>query len=203
MLLMLLTFFINAAQAKVEIIPYRHSSWDNSWNDSIISELDSDSELPLMNIHIDNADLRELHCTGYNSVKDPELKKDFWVVFFSSLVRAESAFNTTVKSIAPKGGHGNYGLLQLSKHTAREQCGLSSDEFLAVDQLRCGVKLMSWQLSGAPSKNGKQLRPDLLGQLFGKHILLWGPLRQNDKRGRRLLVNWFKSHLDQLPFCKA
>jgi hypothetical protein len=203
MLFMLLPFTINSSQAKVEIAPYRHLSWDNTWNETINSELESKSDLPLMNLAIDNADLRELNCTGYNSIKDQELKKDFWIVFFSSLVRAESAFNTTVKSIAPKGGHGNYGLLQLSKRTAREQCGLSSDEFLAEDQLRCGIKLMSWQLSGAPAKNGKLLRPDLKGQLFGKHILLWGPLRQNDKRGRKLLVNWFKSHLDQLPFCKA
>ncbi|MBY0413139.1 MAG: hypothetical protein K2Q18_03190, partial [Bdellovibrionales bacterium] len=90
-------------------------------------------------------------------------------------------------------------------HTAREQCGLNTLADIAnpEEHLRCGVKLMEWQLEGAPGKNGKLLRPDLKGQLFGKRILLWGPLRKNDLRGRKLLVNWFKSHLDQLPFCKA
>jgi hypothetical protein len=196
---------VNSVFAKVQIGPYRHASWDNTWNDAINLELDVDSEAAIMAQPIDKADLRELNCTGYNNVSDQESKKDFWIVFFSSLVRAESAFNANVKSVGSKGGHGNYGLLQLSKRTAREQCGMSNSHDVGTpdEQLRCGVKLMSWQLKGAPSKNGKLLRPDLRGQLFGKHILLWGPLRQNDRRGRKLLVNWFKSHLDQLPFCKA
>lgn len=191
--------------AKVEIQPYKNISWDNSWNDYISYELDNSDSLSLISAPIDHLDLKELNCTGLNNVTDNELKKDFWVVFFSALVRAESAFNTVVKSKAPKGGHGNYGLLQLSKRTAREQCGLDTMDAIAnpKDHLRCGVKLMSWQLNGAPARNGKLLRPDLKGQLFGKRILLWGPLRQNDRRGRKLLVNWFKSHLDQLPFCNA
>jgi hypothetical protein len=204
--LILLCFFLGQpVKAKIEINPYRHSSWNNDWNESIIQELNQRQEAAIMSSKIDESDLLELNCPGYNYIENLESKKDFWIVFFSSLVRAESAFNTKVRSVAPKGGHGNYGLLQLSKATAREQCGLNSLEELTDPQehLRCGVKLMSWQLEGAPGKSGKLIRPDLKGQLFGKHILLWGPLRQNDKRGRKLLVNWFKSHLDQLPFCKA
>lgn len=205
--LLIVLLSTNSLQAKVEIGPYHHQSWNNSWNDSIILELSEKEDMPIMNQSLDEEDLKELNCIGYNSLKekDDELKKDFWIVFFSALVRAESAFNTTVRAKAPKGGHGNYGLLQLSKSTAREQCGLKTLEEISDpgEHLRCGVKLMAWQLEGAPSAKGKLLRPDLKGQLFGKRILLWGPLRQNDKRGRRLLVNWFKSHLDQLPFCKA
>lgn len=191
--------------AKVEIQPYKKNSWDNSWNEHISYELDKSENMSLINSKIDDSDLSELNCTGLNKVTDNELKKDFWVVFFSALVRAESAFNTVVKSKAPKGGHGNYGLLQLSKRTAREQCGLDSIDDISNPKhhLECGVKLLSWQLEGAPARNGKLQRPDLKGQLFGKRILLWGPLRKNDKRGRKLLVNWFKSHLDQLPFCNA
>jgi hypothetical protein len=60
---------------------------------------------------------------------------------------------------------------------------------------------MTWQLLGAPTSAGKKLRSDLEGQIFGKYIFQWGPLRQNDHRGRKLLVDWFKSHLDQLKFC--
>ena len=62
---------------------------------------------------------------------------------------------------------------------------------------------MNWQLSGAPDLNGKMKRADLENQIFGKHILLWGPLRQNDKAGRKRLYDWFKIHLNQLPFCNA
>lgn len=195
---LLLFFTHTASYSKVEIQTYKKKySWNNSWNNSINSELDKNEEQLIMNGDIDGNDLLELGCTGYNNVADSELKKDFWVVFFSALTRAESAFNIKARS------HNNYGLLQLAKTTARNQCGLTTLEqiFDADEHLRCGVRLMAWQLEGAPTLNGKQRRPDLKGQLFGKRILLWGPLRQNDKRGRKLLIGWFKKHLEQLPFC--
>lgn len=191
-------FYSTTLYAKVEIQNYKNHSWDNSWNESIAKELDQQLETVMMSGQIDADDLKQLDCPGYNKLTDNDLKVDFWVVFFSGLTRAESAFNTKARS-----KHGNLGLLQFAKATARTQCGLNVEEIADPDKhLRCGVKLMSWQLEGAPASNGKQRRPDLRGQLFGKRILLWGPLRQNDKSGRALLVGWFKKHLDQLPFCK-
>lgn len=189
--------------SKVEIQSYKSHSWDNFWNDFISNEIDQKNNTDMVTEYIDQADLKSLGCPGFNSA-DAEAKKDFWVVFFSALTRAESAFNLNARSRAPKGGHGNYGLLQLSKATAREQCGINDPKDIANPELhlRCGVKLMAWQLKGAPVSEKKFLRPDLKGQLFGKYILLWGPLRQNDKRGRALLVGWFKKHLDQMPFCQ-
>lgn len=192
--------FSESSLAKVEILPFKKFSWDNSWNESISSELEEKAHSAMLG-KLDEADLKELGCPGFNSA-DHEAKKDFWIVFFSALTRAESAFNPMARSKAPKGGHGNYGLLQLSKRTAREQCGLTPEGIAeAHGHLKCGVKLMNWQLSGAPTSSGKLLRPDLKEQLFGKYILLWGPLRQNDKRGRKLLSGWFKQHLNQLSFC--
>lgn len=186
------------SHAEVEIQTYKKNySWNNSWNHSISFELDQKKELIIMNGKIDHDDLKELGCVGFNNVTDNDFKKDFWIVFFSALTRAESAFNTKARS------HTNHGLLQLTKTIAKTQCGLNSLEEIgdANEHLRCGVKLLSWQLQGAPTSNGKQRRPDFKGQLFGKRILLWGPLRKNDVRGRALLVGWFKKHLDQLPFC--
>lgn len=192
---------ISTLHSKVQILPYKSNySWDNSWNEAVRDELEHEAESVIMNHKIDREDLKELNCPGYNSVSDSEFKKDFWLVFLSSLTRAESGFNTKVRS---RGG--NIGLLQFSKATARINCGLKTTEEIVGpnDHLRCGVRMLSWQLEGAPAANGKMLRPDLKGQLFGKHILLWGPLRQNDKRGRKLLTTWFKKHLDQLSFCTA
>ncbi len=188
--------------SKVEIESYKNHGWDNSWNEFINNEIDQQPNTNMITEYVDHDDLKYLGCTGFNSA-DADSKKDFWVVFFSSLARAESAFNLNVRSRAPKGGHGNYGLLQLSKATARQQCGINDPKDISNPDLhlRCGVKLMAWQLKGAPVSEKKFLRPDLKGQLFGKYILLWGPLRQNDKRGRALLVGWFKKHLDQMPFC--
>ena len=191
----------SSLHSKVEILPYKSNySWDNSWNEAVSSELDQQLESVIMKNNINIDDLNELGCPGYNYVTDNEVKKDFWIVFLSSLTRAESGFNTKVRS---RGG--NVGLLQFAKATARINCGLNTIEEIIepADHLRCGVRLLSWQLEGAPGRNGKMLRPDLKAQLFGKHILLWGPLRQNDKSGRALLVSWFKKHLDQMPFCKS
>ena len=191
-----------SAYSKVEIDSYKLYSWDNSWNDFISNELDQKNNNVLLTEYIDQQDLQLLGCPGFNSA-DAVAKKDFWAVFFSALTRAESAFNLNARSKAPKGGHGNYGLLQLSKATARKQCGINDPKDISNPEihLRCGVRLLAWQIKGAPITEKKFHRPDLKGQLFGKNILLWGPLRQNDRRGRALLVNWFKKHLDQLPFC--
>jgi len=207
----ILIFGISNLKADVEIQGFKKNSWNHSWNESIRKALLSENYSALINEDIDSNDLKELGCPNFNSKgsqssnSNIDEKVDFWIVFFSALVRAESAFNIKATSKTPKGGHGNYGLLQFSKSTARSQCQMNTvDELLSPDlQLACGVKLLNWQLSGAPNSKGKLLRPDLKGQLFGKYILLWGPLRQNDKRGRAILVSWFKDHLSQLPICKA
>lgn len=204
LILFLLVFASSSLHAKVEIESFKKHSWNNEWNEAISLELDQKENSNMLTENLDHSDLSELGCTGFNKTDDTESKKDFWITFFSGLTRAESAFNPKARSKAPKGGHGNYGLVQLSKRTGREQCGLTPEEIADPAQhLRCAVKLMSWQLKGAPTSTGKLLRSDLKNQLFGKYILLWGPLRQNDKRGRALLVGWFKKHLEQLPFCKS
>jgi hypothetical protein len=201
--LLFFSLMLTSVSAKIEIQAYRtNNSWNNSWNEFIANELDQKENIVLLTENIDQDDLNSLGCPGFNFA-DVESKKDFWVVFFSSLVRAESAFNLNARSRIPKGGQGNDGLLQLSKSTAREQCGINNPNDITDPSihLRCGVKLLAWQIKGAPVSENKFLRPDLRGQLFGKYILLWGPLRQNDKRGRALLVGWFKKHLNQMPFC--
>lgn len=195
--------FSLGAFAKVEIAQTKRHSWQESWTQVLSEEMNKEEYKSFMSMEVDSADLKELECEGFNRETDLEKRKDFWIVFLSALVRAESAFNPKAGAIAPKGGHGNYGLLQFSKRTAREQCGLNTMESIRdpLLHLPCGLKLLSWQMHGAPSKNGKFLRSDLKNQLFGKYIFLWGPLRQNDKRGRKLLVDWFKKHRDQLTFC--
>ncbi|MGZ3790577.1 MAG: transglycosylase SLT domain-containing protein [Bacteriovorax sp.] len=198
----------HSAIAEVQINSYKKSySWKKEWTSFLEEELKKDEfrEGPsaLLSIEIDEEDLDELECDGYNSATLSE-KSDFWIVFFSALTRAESGFNE--KAMSPKSrGHRSLGLLQLAKQTAKTHCGITPPEgsvLKAEDNLRCGLKLMNWQLHGAPLKSGKKLRTDLEGKLFGKYIFQWGPLRENDRRGRALLVNWFKDHLDQMKFCQ-
>ncbi len=199
-------------EADVQINSYRKNfSWKSEWSDLIKDELKKDDyrsgAIAFLNIQIDEKDLDQLECAGYNK-SSFEDKSDFWVVFFSALTRAESAFNAKARSALNR-GHRSYGLLQLAKQTAKSQCRITSADKSILnpkDNLLCGLTLMNWQLQGAPVREGrnkgKKLRSDFEGQIFGKHIFQWGPLRQNDHRGKALLINWFKDHLDQLKFCK-
>ncbi len=204
-LLLISLFWGQTLRAEVQINSYRKRySWKPEWSNAIREEILSGSKKDenILSMEIDEEDLEDLECVGYNkaSIED---KTDFWIVFFSALTRAESGFNEKVMS--PKSrGHRSFGLLQLAKQTAKSKCDITPSEsnvLNGADNLRCGVKLMTWQLLGAPTSAGKKLRSDLEGQIFGKYIFQWGPLRQNDHRGRKLLVDWFKSHLDQLKFC--
>lgn len=195
------------ANAIVYIKSYKKNySWKDEWSTTILEELKRDEfregNEGMLNLKVDKSDLNELKCEGYNKASLDE-KSDFWVVFFSALARAESAFNERARSPMTR-GHRSFGLLQLANETAKARCGIMPPEksvFNANDNLKCGIKLMSWQLRGAPKRNEKKLRPDLAGQLFGKYMFQWGPLRENDRSGRKLLVNWFKDHLEQLKFC--
>ncbi len=200
----------NSRASTLEILPYKIKySWKKDWSTIILEELKKveyrEGEQALLLKEIDEEDLDDLECDGYNKASLEE-KSDFWIVFFSALARAESGFNEKAKSKMSK-GHRSYGLLQLAPQTAKNQCGVKPPEqnvLNAQDNLICGVKLLSWQLNGAPiskKENSKKLRPDLEGQLFGKKMFQWGPLRKNDKNGKKLLVNWFKKHADQLNFC--
>jgi hypothetical protein len=206
-ILCFILFVAQALHAELVIQPFhKNYSWKSEWTQSLKSELSKEeyknSETALLNIEVDEEDLDDLECDGYNKAGYDE-KIDFWVTFLSSLSRAESGFNPKAASRKTR-GHRSYGLLQLAKQTAAKECGLdprSRAVFNAEENLICGVKLIQWQLQGAPTKSGRKLRSDLQGELFGKYIFQWGPLRQNDHRGRKLLVDWFKDHLSQLPFC--
>lgn len=207
--LMLCVFLkMNVAFADVEIQVYKKKySWKREWTLKIFDELNKEQyhldHNSLLNVEINKESLSILDCSGYNEASLDE-KKDFWVVFFSALTRAESAFNEKAKSIILK-GHRSWGLLQLAKKTAKAQCSMNPPQSSVLngnDNLYCGIRLMTWQLQGGPLPSGKKIRPDLVGKIFGKKMFQWGPLRQNDFHGRALLVNWFKDHLNQLKFCK-
>jgi len=198
-LIFLITF---KSPAEVKIHSYRQNEWKADWTQSILKTFDDEKVNSMLNRFIDEDDLGLLNCPDYNYASVDE-KKDFWIVFFSALARAESGLNQKARSPSMR-GHRSYGLLQMAPDTAMNSCNLIfiEEEILeGADNLSCGVKLMNWQLSGAPNNSGKLKRSDLENQLFGTGILLWGPLRSRDKRGRNMLYSWFNEHLDQLPFC--
>ena len=202
-----LTFAHPISHAEIEIDSYKISySWKNEWTLFIQEELKKDEyrigPQAFLNLEIDQENLNDLQCDGYNSATLDQ-KSDFWVVFFSALVRAESGFNIKARSRMIK-GHRSLGLLQLASQTAKSRCGIQlpiTNILIPQNNLQCGIKLMVWQLLGAPISNNKKLRSDLEGKIFSKNMFQWGPLRQNDLRGRKLLIDWFLDHLGQLKFC--
>lgn len=178
-------------------------SWQDSWSKAISLEILSTKEHPLLTTEIHPEDVKKFSCSNFNQLTQ-EQKTAFWIVFFSALTKAESSFNPKARSKAPKGGHGNYGLLQLSKRTARDFCQLNDQvqEYYDPEKnLICGVKLLSYQIQGAPNKNGKLVRAKAKGRIFTSPIFFWGPLRAKDFKGRKRLMTWFEKQKDQLPFC--
>lgn len=198
LIILVCVLICTSAFAEIEIQKFKDKYyWKTEWTNTVLTELKSEQyrvgPSALLNIPVDRDDLIELHCEKYNAATYEE-KSEFWLVFMSALTRAESAFNEKAR------GHKSLGLLQLSRLTAKNECGVS-DPFVPEDNLKCGLKLIQWQLQGAPTASGKKLRSDLEGQIFGKYMFQWGPLRQNDKSGRKLLNQWFEKHLSQLKFC--
>ena len=193
--------FSSTGSNSLTVNAFRDNNWKIEWTEAIYDELSTDQNHDLLERFINEEDLSRLGCPDYNYATEVE-KKDFWVIFIASLVRAESGLNEMAKSPKMR-GHQSLGLLQIAPETAMNSCNLVYDEEILVgtENVRCGVKLLNWQLSGAPNKSGKKKRADLENHLFGKRILLWGPLRSQDYRGRKTLYSWFKDHLDQLPFC--
>jgi hypothetical protein len=194
--------FSNHSSAELAINAFHNNEWKREWTQAIYSELSREENQEMLHRKIFEADLKNLNCPNYNDATEME-KKDFWVVFFSSLARSESGLNELAKSRMSR-GHRSYGLLQFAPDTAFRFCQLIllDEQILdGEDNLTCGVKLLNWQMAGAPDKSGRKARADLENKIFGKKMLLWGPLRQNDKSGRKRLYQWFNAHLDQLPFC--
>ena len=182
----------------------RGPSWQESWSQKIFQEIITEKDHPLITTTIHSDDLKTFSCSNFNELA-AEQKAAFWIVFFSALTKAESSFNPKARSKAPKGGHGNYGLLQLSKRTARDFCQLDETEengfYSAENNLICGIKLLSYQIQGAPNKKGKLVRAKAKGRIFTSPIFFWGPLRAKDFKGKKRLMTWFNQQKDQLPFC--
>ncbi len=166
---------------------------NEKFNEIIFKELSTNKNLDLTSVKIAEEDLLELQSLEYND-STIDKKIDFWQNFILALAYSESSLNP--KAISPKvKGMRAYGLLQINPQTAKTHCGVVTHTDLMDPEINliCGLKLMNWQLKGAPLKNGKLMRADLQGRLFGKNILLWGPLRSGDKLGRQRLYRFFFS----------
>ncbi len=178
-----------------------HPKWKQEWTMAIKDELNQNSQSALLQSSLNQEDTAKLGCPKFNQLNAEE-KINFWVIFFSGLSKAESNFYEKAKARAPKGGHGNYGLLQISKQTARNFCSLSPEEILKGDKnLACGLKLMEYQVTGAPTKNGKITKEKILGRIFTSPMFMWGPLRKNDFRGTKKLTTWTTQHLAKIERC--
>lgn len=192
--------FLFISNILAQTVSINDTRWKQEWSEEIKQAATLNTNL--LSNTIEQKDLEILFCPNYNQLSEND-KTLFWIYFFSGLAKAESSFNSNARSKAPKGGHGNYGLLQLSKRTARVLCNLNDKDILDPQKnLSCGIKLMNYQLKGAPNKNGKITKKRTLNRIFTSPIFFWGPLRQKDYRGKKILTSWMKSHIINIPNCQ-
>ena len=193
-----LLFSLNLSANDVVLI--KDKRWNDEWSLHLYNELVNNNHQILKN-DIVQSDLNTLSCPNYLNLSSED-KGKFWIYFFAGLSKAESSFNFKVRSVAPKGGHGNYGLLQISKRTGRDFCNLAPEEILIPEKnLSCGLKLMDYQLRGAPTKNGKITKKRTLNKIFTSPMFLWGPLRAKDYRGKKIVTQWMNKHTSMIPGC--
>lgn len=196
-----ISYLLSFSNAWAQDIQIENSKWKAEWTKALIEKMDENNS-SFLNNHLNSEDLNTLYCPNYLNLTHNE-KKQFWIYFFSGLTKAESGFNAKIRSKAPKGGHGNYGLLQLSKRTARVLCQLSpEDVYDPIKNLKCGITLMDYQLKGAPNDKGKITKKRTLNRIFTSPIFFWGPLRKKDYRGKKVLTTWMKTHTSKLPSCQ-
>ncbi len=171
------------------------ATWQNEWTTLTQEKALILNSAALFTSHITGDDLKILDCMNFNNFSK-EKKAIFWSLIIKSLAKAESNFHPIAKSIGKKSGFGNYGLLQISKRTARTLCGLErrEDLFDPEKNLECGLHLLEYQLNGGakdPSK--KKTRPDAVGRIFTSPIFFWGPLRAHDFKGRKRFLSTFQN----------
>ena len=164
-----------------KIYPYGSKAWTDDYSKIIHDGLSSNEYAPLLNTPLNEYDLDELGCGNFNKMSDED-KKRFWIIFFASMSKAESGFDTTLKY--EEGGNLkgtiSTGLFQISKNSASNHCSkrinngtrFDTDDLMNPEtNIKCSMHIMMNQILGSPlvnSKTGKvyQSRPGLTGRLL-------------------------------------
>ncbi len=186
--------------------------WKDEWSKKVVSVLEtkkeiSDSMLKDSDL-INKKSLSKLGCNGYKFAT-PNERKRFWITFIAAMTYAESGLNakTTYKE---KNGTTSAGLLQIDYHNANAYCSearsmgrkFTHKDMLDADlNLECGIHILQQQLT---ARRPRAIRKQGKGNLFVERS--WGDssnwsVLKLGLGGNTKVINQFKKHLPQLPFC--
>lgn len=179
---------------KITNLRWYKTQWKKEWSSSLKIDIE---ETGIDSTTLSSADLRRLSCSGYKSASAQE-RQTFWIVFIASIAANESAFNPKLRYYEPSLKEYSEGLLQLSlsdKSSSTACRSLNRRTILTPSQnLRCGLSILQRQL------RGNQRRAIAPGTLFPKKAYYWSVLTRPSSQTK--VIDFFKSHLSQLHFCK-
>jgi hypothetical protein len=152
---------------------------------------------------ISERDLKDLECEGLRTATVRE-RKIFWTMFMASIAVPESHYNSKSvyrERIKRRTYSTARGLLQIGnddvkRHRCVSTTGKKPNMHNDKDNVRCGLKIMRWQLETAKLS----LFDDTKGRSY------WSVLRKRNKYGRtkhKTVQNVFKGHLHEMPFCSS
>lgn len=164
-----------------KIYPYGSKPWSDDYSKIIYDGLSSKEYSLLLITPLNENDLSDLGCSNFNKMSEED-KKKFWIIFFASMSKAESGFDTTLKYSEGGNLKGTIstGLFQISKNSASAHCSkrindgknFETDDLIHPEtNIKCSMHIMMNQILGSPivdSKTGKirQGRPTLEGRLL-------------------------------------
>jgi hypothetical protein len=189
------TSFQKALLVKIKAPRHYKHKWKESWSESLSDELSATS-VGMLDTQISSQDLEKLECTGFKTASEFE-RINFWIVLFASISLRESSFNPKSRYYERKLRNYSEGLLQLSVSDGKYYKKCKHITKVSIldphSNLRCGVHIMKKQISGSKAH---RLPP---GRIFPSRSFYWSVLTTSVKRK---VQAFFKSHLDQLSFCR-
>lgn len=180
---------------KISELRWYPHSWEDNWSQAIVNYLD---ETSLIDLHVNQVDLKRLSCSGYADASREE-RKHFWVVLMASISSQEAAFNPRTRYYERQLGEWSEGLFQLSVSNRKPKGGCSLIDETSIlrplPNIYCALDIMENQVRGSR----RYQRPT--GRLFPARPYYWSVLTRMPAQGR--VIEFFKRHLDDLPFCKG
>jgi hypothetical protein len=169
------------------------NTWQDKWSKAMMSYLD---EIALIDLPVNESDLRQVNCSGHRQATREE-RKHFWIVFMASISSQESAFNPKTRYYERALGEWSEGLFQLSVSNRKPKggCSLINKQTILrpLPNIYCALVIMENQVRGSRRYH----RPT--GVLFPTRPYYWSVLTRMPAKGR--VIEFFKRHIDDLPFC--
>lgn len=174
--------------------------WNDNYTTTILSQLDDSDLSSILEMDLDDFDLKLLKCNGYENATREE-RKNFFVLYLASIAYAESRLNPNT-TYREKDGTLSTGLLQIDVASANRHASIYTgnkydqrDMFNAEMNLISGLYILKHQLDGGLNNE----RKDVQSRLLTDKSYYWSVLTLK----KELIIKTFvENSLKNLPFCQ-